>query len=313
MTAEMRFGCELCDARPDGETRRVLRAQLREALPGMYLDARPGRWLIWTGGGLLGPARYACPRHRGDLTARLRAQYGSLGRAVWESEPHPQRWPDRVSAAAATELAPCVSGSAADLQLAIAAEFGRADAVATHGLLDDLARPLFGLASRPAETQAEALLALVADDLGFEARGGGGPPDLLLPCVLRTRVAHPLMLAIVASELARRAGIAVTVCSSSTRWYVGVPGDEQMLLLDTDLGDGGRPPEKVLAHCRHELAYCTLTGLSRSFAGRGRLQAARRATRMKLALPLADELRADACRELDALDGAARRREGGSP
>ena len=300
MAVRMLFACELCGARPDGATRRGLHEQLRAARPGVYLDAHPGGWLIWSGGGLYGRPRCACPSHREDLTARLRAQYGTLGRAVWDSEPHAARRaePPGATGEPATAGATCV-----DLQLAIAAQFGRGDAAATLHLLDDHARPLFGLADGAPEDQADRLLWLMCDDLRFEARDGGAPDDLLLPCVLRSRRAHPLMLAIVAHELAARAGIRTTVCSSPRRWYLSVPGGERVLLLDAGLGDGGDPPAEVLAHCRHEVAYCTLTGLSRSFSARGRLDDARRATRMKLTLPVADRLHADARRELDALGG----------
>lgn len=187
-----------------------------------------------------------------------------------------------------------------DLQLAIAGEFGRADAVATHGLLDDHARALFALPGRDPETQALALMRVMTSDLRFAARAGE-PGDLLLPQVLRTRRGHPLTLAIIACELALRAGIGAGVYSSQTRWFVGLRGERQLLLLDAALAGDDHAPAQVLAHCPHELAYCTLTGLSRGFADRDELPAARRAATLKLALPLGDGIRAEVQRELDAL------------
>jgi hypothetical protein len=61
---------------------------------GEYLDAFPGRWLVWNGGGPLGPRRYACREHRGDLVAYLRYHYATVAAQVWKMPPYTQRWPD---------------------------------------------------------------------------------------------------------------------------------------------------------------------------------------------------------------------------
>jgi hypothetical protein len=61
---------------------------------GEYLDAFPGRWLVWNGGGPLGPRRYACRKHRGDLVAYLRYHYATVAAQVWKMPPYEQRWPD---------------------------------------------------------------------------------------------------------------------------------------------------------------------------------------------------------------------------
>ena len=52
--------------------------------------ALPGRWLVWHGRGPFGPIRYACPDHRGDLTAYLREHYGSIGWHPWKMPPYPR-------------------------------------------------------------------------------------------------------------------------------------------------------------------------------------------------------------------------------
>lgn len=205
-------------------------------------------------------------------------------------------------------LTRCPGISCLELQLAIAGEFGCADTVATHGLLDDLARGLFDVADSPPEIQANALLGLMTGDMRFTAHTDGERDDLLVPRVLQTRRGHPLTLAIIACELARRAGISTGVYSSPARWFIGLQTEQQLLLLDAGLIDGSGRPPLVIAHCRHELAFCTLTGLSRSLEDHGQLQAARRATRLKLALPLADQVRAEVQRALDALTPPEQRR-----
>ena len=89
MPVRVIFRCQFCPAAPDPETQRSLERQLRELVCGEYLDALPGRWLVWHGRGPFGPTRYACAEHRGDLTAYLREHYGTLGWQPWKMPPYP--------------------------------------------------------------------------------------------------------------------------------------------------------------------------------------------------------------------------------
>jgi hypothetical protein len=83
------FRCQFCDAQPDPLTQLRLQAAMREFVWGAYQNALPGRWLVWHGRGLYGPARYACPDHRGDLVAFLREHYGTIGFHPWKRPPYP--------------------------------------------------------------------------------------------------------------------------------------------------------------------------------------------------------------------------------
>ncbi|HWH11492.1 MAG TPA: hypothetical protein VG165_10230 [Solirubrobacteraceae bacterium] len=89
MPVRVRFQCQFCNAAPDRVTQLSLESQLRELVFGEYLDAPPANWLVWHGGGPLGPRRYACFDHRGDLTAFLRNHYGTIGSQVWKVGPYP--------------------------------------------------------------------------------------------------------------------------------------------------------------------------------------------------------------------------------
>jgi hypothetical protein len=89
MAVRVIFRCQFCSAQPDAETQRALEGQLRELAFGEYLDALPGRWLVWHGRGPFGPHRYACAEHRGELTAYLREHYGSIGKHPWKMPPYP--------------------------------------------------------------------------------------------------------------------------------------------------------------------------------------------------------------------------------
>jgi hypothetical protein len=83
------FHCQFCPAAPDALTQRRLEGALRELGFGEYLSIEPGRWLVWLGGGPLGPRRYACGEHRGELTAFLREHYGTIAPHPWKRPPYP--------------------------------------------------------------------------------------------------------------------------------------------------------------------------------------------------------------------------------
>jgi hypothetical protein len=100
MPTRLIFRCEFCAAVPDPATQVSLERQLRELAFGTYLEVRPGRWLAWHGGGPLGPRRYACRAHRGELTAYLREHYGTIAPHPWKRPPYPA-----TARSADTELA----------------------------------------------------------------------------------------------------------------------------------------------------------------------------------------------------------------
>ena len=89
MGARVRFRCEYCEATPDAATQLRLEGQLRELAFGEYVDVPPGHWLVWHGGGPLGPRRYACGAHRGELSAYLREHYGTIAPHPWKMPPYP--------------------------------------------------------------------------------------------------------------------------------------------------------------------------------------------------------------------------------
>lgn len=83
------FRCDFCDAAPDADTQRMLEHGLRELAFGQYVEVPPGHWLAWLGGGPLGPRRYSCAAHRGELTAYLREHYGTIAPHPWKRPPYP--------------------------------------------------------------------------------------------------------------------------------------------------------------------------------------------------------------------------------
>ena len=95
------FRCQFCSERPDTETQAELESQQQDMFFGQYVDAGPKRWLVWHGHGPLGPKRYACGAHRGELTAYLRFHYASVGGQVWKMGPYPRPVPAAGNAGAA--------------------------------------------------------------------------------------------------------------------------------------------------------------------------------------------------------------------
>ena len=85
------FRCEFCGCRPGPETQANLEHQLLDLRHGEYVDAEPDRWLVWHGRGIYGANRYSCQDHRGDLKARVREHYGTLGWHPWAKGLHPWR------------------------------------------------------------------------------------------------------------------------------------------------------------------------------------------------------------------------------
>ncbi|HEY5196445.1 MAG TPA: hypothetical protein VIJ51_05410 [Solirubrobacteraceae bacterium] len=154
------FRCQFCDAVPDHGTQRSLAGQVSERMFGEYLDAFPGRWLVWNGGGPLGPRRYACREHRGDLVAYLRYHYATVAAQVWKMPPYQQRWPD--------EKRPRMGGSMGIIKFGL-----------RGGLLQD--RPPAGPEADPPGAGPAADRSTPAKDGpavgGLPTKGAAGPQD----------------------------------------------------------------------------------------------------------------------------------------
>lgn len=91
MPIRLIFRCHYCDAVPDDEVQATLRRYLQHLRHGEFLDAAPRGWMLWSGRGMYGPPKYACPQHRGELVAGIREDYGTLGWHPWKMGPYPDR------------------------------------------------------------------------------------------------------------------------------------------------------------------------------------------------------------------------------
>ena len=204
-----------------------------------------------------------------------------------------------------TELADGPCTDTGELLLSLVAEFWPIDPGAARGRLDDASRRLFGVAEMAGPERARRLGVVLERDLAIRPGTDPDPAVLRLDRVLDTRRAHPLLMAALGVDLLRRAGVTAAVCSSPTRWFVGLGGNGRTVLLDARLSAHEDPcPDRVRRHCAHEVAFCALTGLAERFARDGRRSRARLALALRMALPVDEAVRIALRRDLDGFDAA---------
>jgi hypothetical protein len=204
-----------------------------------------------------------------------------------------------------TDIADGPCSAADELLLSLAAEFWPVDAAATRTRLDDESRRLFGAAELAPADRAHRVGTVLEHELRIAPEPGADPELLRLDRLLDRRRGHPLIVAALGVELLRRAGIAASVCSSPTRWFVGIRDPHRTVLLDARLSGHADPcPSHVRRHCAHEVAFCALTGLAERFARAGARSPARLALALRLALPVDEAVRTALRRDLDAFGPA---------
>jgi hypothetical protein len=165
-------------------------------------------------------------------------------------------------------------------QAALAASFSVTAMAAPGALLDEASLPLFGVGECEVSEQAHAL----ADEL---TNGLCLSPDrrshraLLIDHALTHRSAHPLQIAVIGHELARRAGISsfVGICEGEP-WIV-VRGESQMALVGPAQIAGRPNAQNVRPRCPHQVARAVLTEIRASAPP----DSAQRANRLLAVLP----------------------------
>ena len=189
------------------------------------------------------------------------------------------------------------------LLLAIAQEFDwGVDEYRVRITLDRLARRL-RLDPDASSVQAEdraAAIARALDRERFRVAHRVVPEDLLLHRLLDRRRGHPLLLSVVGAEIARRAGIDASPAADGELTFVAVRHGPRHALVDPGCGTP-RPQRRLSQLCTHQVAYATLTELSRLLVMHGRVACAIKAAEMRLALPIGTELTERARFELDAV------------
>jgi hypothetical protein len=174
--------------------------------------------------------------------------------------------------------------------IALEVEFHAVDRETVAEILDELARPLFGIAAAPLEERAIGLAEAAWAAL---PRPGDAPPEWLFGTALERGHAAGAVRAALAVELGRRAGISARPARLRGCWTVHVHDDDSQLAADVGAASRHEPAEVgPRSLCAHELAFVVLTGVASAWSSAGDLARGQRASAMRLLLPLDERLRA---------------------
>lgn len=182
----------------------------------------------------------------------------------------------------------------ADLALALAAEF-RAPVPTTGDALDDLAGELLGVRDEDAGEQLTCCAETVAARLERRDLQWAGIDDLLLDRVVADGSGHPLALAVVCVEAARRAGISLGVVAGGAGCFVAHPLLDEPLLVDVARGgrviEAGGRADTGGWQCSHQVAARMLNRIGERAEHTGNVAWALRAAELRLALPFDEPTR----------------------
>jgi hypothetical protein len=150
--------------------------------------------------------------------------------------------------------------------------FGGAGVAGLLERIDDVARPMFGVGDGSLFAQADALADVITNRLGLQVNGREWRA-LLLGDALARREAHPLLLASLGHELARRAGLQSVVARSHDDFCCVLITGEMALPVCFGEAPDGLDVSALRSCCAHELAFTILAvigGRARRSGGRGR-------------------------------------------
>jgi len=165
-------------------------------------------------------------------------------------------------------------------QAALAASFSVTAMEVPGALLDEASLPLFGAGELGVAEQAHALADLLTNRLCLS-------PDrrdhraLLIDHALTQRSAHPLQIAVIGHELARRAGVASFVGACAGEPWTVLRGDGEMALVGPGSAASPKAAE-VRARCPHQVAHTVLSQIRATAPP----DSARRAERLLRAVPV---------------------------
>ncbi len=201
----------------------------------------------------------------------------------------------------AAQLQPCL----AELLLSLAAEFRPVDGRDADRGLDRLADRFCRARAETRRFRPVAEPQILAVTAQFRVSCEDDPEALMLDAVLARRRGHPVLLAVLAPEAARRVGVPLAILGSGDICVVGDLRFEPAVLVDPARGAAwpspSSPPELLRRRCAHEVAFGVLARLAGAYSVRGDVGSAIRAAELRLALPIAEPVRRKVELERDRL------------
>jgi Transglutaminase-like superfamily len=185
-----------------------------------------------------------------------------------------------------------------DLAFSLSREFGSTDLRPACDTLEELACELMTAAFLSPVEQCAACTLLLGSTAMLRPARDFEPAAFMVDRVLERREGHPLALALVYSEVARKAGIPLWPASDGDRFLVAYTGAEALPLVLDPCTSGRRLgldelPDELRWLCPHEVGFDLVDLLREAFELRGDVAAALRAVELALAvtLPTAEPLR----------------------
>jgi hypothetical protein len=185
-----------------------------------------------------------------------------------------------------------------DLAFSLSREFGSADLRPACDTLEGLACELMTAAFLSPVEQCTACSLLLGSTGALRPARDFEPGAFMVDRVLDRREGHALTLALVYSEVARKAGIPLWPASDGERFLVAYTGAEALPLVLDPCATGRRLgldelPDELRWLCPHEVGFDLVDLLREAFELRGDVAAALRAVELALAvtLPTAEPLR----------------------
>ena len=200
-----------------------------------------------------------------------------------------------------------------DLAFSLSREFGTADLRPACDTLEGLACELMTAAFLSPVEQCAACSLLLGSTVRLRPARDFEPRAFMVDRVLDRREGHPLALALVYSEVARKAGIPLWPATDGERFLVAYTGAEALPLVLDPTASGRRLgldelPEELRWLCPHEVGFDLVDLLREAFELRGDVEAALRAVELALAVtlptaePLRERLERDRARVLASLN-----------
>lgn len=183
----------------------------------------------------------------------------------------------------------------AELLLSMAAEFHPVHQGIVDRRLEQLADRLRRARARAHWRTAATEREILAATSDLTTARDDAPEAFMLDAVLARGKGHPLVIAVVAQEVGRRAGLPLAVLGNRDTCVVGDIRFEPAVLVDparrASWPFADSSPKAIKPQCPHEIAFAVLMGLTAAYALRGDVGRAIQATDLRLALSMSERVR----------------------